>query len=203
VLVEALRNHDDTPVGDHTVRLRNVTWSDYERVLEIRGERPVPRVAYLEGVLELMRPSREHELLKPLIGHLVEVWCLERDIPFSACGSWTLEKKDVERGVEPDECYVFRSATRDAEHPDLAIEVIWTSGGLDKREIYRELGVRELWFWRQGRLTAHALRAGRYEEIDDSEVLPGIDLTTLASFLDRPSASQAIRDYRAAIKVEK
>jgi Uma2 family endonuclease len=203
VLAEKLRNHDDTPVEDHTVRLRNVTWSDYQRALEIRGERPVPRLAYLKGVLELMSPSQEHEFLKSLIGQLVEVWCLERDIPFSAYGSWTLEKKDVERGVEPDECYVFGADARGAERPDLAIEVIWTSGGLDKREIYRELGVRELWFWRRGHLTAHALRAGRYEEIPGSEVLPGIDLSVLASFLDRPTASQAIREYRVAIQAGK
>jgi hypothetical protein len=30
--------------------------------------------------------------------------------------------------------------------------------------------------------------------------LPGIDLDELASFLDRPTASQAIRDYRAALR---
>jgi hypothetical protein len=29
--------------------------------------------------------------------------------------------------------------------------------------------------------------------------LPGIDLVQLASYLDRPSASQSIREYRAAL----
>jgi hypothetical protein len=77
--------------------------------------------------------------------------------------------------------------------------VIWTSGGLDKKEIYRKLGVREVWFWRRGVLTAHALRGDVYREIAGSEVLPGIDLTELGSFLDRPTASQAIRAYRDAL----
>ncbi len=38
------------------------------------------------------------------------------------------------------------------EAPDLAIEVIWTSGGIDKLESYRGLGVGEVWFWREGRM---------------------------------------------------
>jgi Uma2 family endonuclease len=196
--VEPMAVHDETPVGDHIVRLRNATWSDYQRVLELRGERPVPRLTYLKGTLELMSPSREHEMLKSLIGRLIEVWCPERGIDFNVYGSWTLENKEAERGVEPDECYVF-GQVRDPQRPDLAIEVIWTSGSLDKREIYRALGVRELWFWRKGTLTAHALRGDSYQAIAASEILPGIDLDELASFLDRPTASQAIREYRAAL----
>jgi Uma2 family endonuclease len=129
---------------------------------------------------------------------LVEAWCLERGVEFGAYGSWTLENKESERGVEPDECYVF-GADQSAQRPDLAIEVIWTWRGIDKKEIYRKLGVREIWFWRQNRITVHALRGESYEEIARSEVLPGIDLVQLTSFLDRPTVSQAIRDYRAAL----
>jgi hypothetical protein len=33
-----------------------------------------------------------------------------------------------------------------------------------------------------------------------SEALAGIDLVEVVSFLDRPTASQAIRDYRAALR---
>ena len=91
------------------------------------------------------------------------------------------------------------SADQDAARPDLAIEVIWTSGGLDKREIYRALGVPELWFWRRGVITVYALRGEVYEEIPNGEVLPGIDLRSLVTFLDRPTTSQAMRDYRASL----
>jgi Uma2 family endonuclease len=88
----------------------------------------------------------------------------------------------------------------DDGRPDLAIEVIWTSGGLDKLEIYRKLGVREVWIWRRGRLQAYALRDEQYEAIETSKVLPAIDLDELAGFIDRPSTSQAIREYRAALQ---
>jgi hypothetical protein len=47
-----------------------------------------------------MSPSRSHEAIKSLIGRLVETWCLENGVEFSAYGSWTLEKKDANRGAE-------------------------------------------------------------------------------------------------------
>lgn len=198
MLVDGLLTHDESARDDHVIVLRNAAWSDYQRFLELRGDGSVPRLAYLEGTLQLLRPSRDHEALKSVIARLVEVWCLEHGIEFSAFGSWTLESKDDERGVEPDECYVFGDA-RGAQHPHLAIEVIWTSGGLDKRDIYRKLGVPELWFWRRGRISVYVLRGEAYEESPHSEVLRGIDLAELTSFLDRPSASRAILDYRAAL----
>jgi Uma2 family endonuclease len=191
--------HDENPVDDHVVLFHEASWSDYERTLRMRGDRPVPRISFSKGVLELMSPSRQHEALKSLIGRLVEVWCTEREIAFNVFGSWTLESKATEHAVEPDECYVFGDDD-DPQRPDLAIEVIWTSGRLDKRDIYRALGVRELWFWRKGRIVAYALRGDRYEEIAESDVLPGIDLVELTSFLDRRKVSDATRDYRAALR---
>ena len=198
MFAERLTTRDDRPIEDHIVLLDNAPWADYQRLLEIRGDRSAPRIADLDGVVEIMRPSQPHESLKSRIGRLVEVWCLERGIEFNAYGSWTLENKQERRGVESDECYIFHGATT-AARPDLAIEVVWTSGGLDKLKIYGGLGVREVWFWRRGRLTVHVLRGEAYEETSHSEVLPGIDLTELASYLDRPTDSQAIREYRAKI----
>ena len=48
-------------------------------------------------------------------------------------------------------------------------------------------------------MTAHALDADRYQSIPASRVLPGIDLDLLCKFIDRPTAGQAIREYRAAL----
>ncbi len=82
-------DHDDRPTEDRIVLLEGATWGDFQRILEIRGDRPVPRMAYLEGTLELMTPSLPHEGLKSWIGCLVEAWCLEKEIEFSPYGSWT------------------------------------------------------------------------------------------------------------------
>jgi len=202
MLAARLEDHDDTPVEDKIVVLQGLSWSDYQRMLELRGDASVPRFAYLEGQLEITTPSRPHESVKSRIGRLVEVWCLENGIDFSPYGSWTLERKEKERGVEPDECYVFGSVA-EPERPDLAIEVVWTSGGVKKLDIYGKLGVPEVWFWRRGRISVHVLDADDYSEARASRTLPGIDLVELASYLDRPTASQAIREYRAALLASK
>lgn len=196
-----LERRDDEPDQDHIVVLEGVSWAGYRRILASRGDRPVPRLAWLDDTLELMSPSRSHEVLRSLIGRLVETWCLENEVPFQTFGSWTLETRPSRRkrgAIEPDDCWFFG---RDPEpsRPHLAIEVVWTHGGLDKLAIYHRLGIAEVWIWRRGRIQIHALGDEDYQEIATSRVLPGIDLDELLGHLDRPSTYDAIRDYRATI----
>jgi hypothetical protein len=68
-------DRDDRPHEDHFVVLHGVTWSDYQRFLEVRGDRSSPHIAYLEGRLEIMSPSESHERIKSLVGCLGK-WCL-------------------------------------------------------------------------------------------------------------------------------
>ena len=86
------------------------------------------------------------------------------------------------------------------EVPDLAIEVVWTSGGLDKLEIYRRLGVGEVWIWKDGRITIHSLRASAFEQVDRSRLFPDLDLGLLCSLLDQPTASQAVKALRETLR---
>src|ERR1041385_3315223 len=108
----ALREHDDTSNADAIVVLHNVTWDDYEHLLEIRGDHSAPRISYLEGELEIMSPSKDHEQIKSYIGHLLEAWCVDRDIDVTPFGSWTLKNKAKKRGAEADECYIFGTEPR-------------------------------------------------------------------------------------------
>ena len=197
-----LQNHDDAPVGDQIVVLQGLRWSDYQRMLELRKDGRVPRFAYLEGQLEIMKPSQARAALTSRISHLLAAWCLEGGVDFSAYGSWTLEEKSAACAVEPDECYVFGSDPA-ATRPHLAIEVVWTSGGLRKLDIYQKLGVREVWFWRKGSMTAHVLSGEQYLETATSGLLPGIDLAELCSYLDRATTSEASREYRSALNQAK
>ncbi|HUL82006.1 MAG TPA: Uma2 family endonuclease [Gammaproteobacteria bacterium] len=195
-----LAARDSEPREDHFVQFHGVTWADYLRLLRIRGDHSAPRITYVEGTLEIMSPSRTHDEIKSYIGRLVEAWCLERGIDFTPYGSWTLKSEREKRGVEADECYVFGPEPKRKRRPDLAIEVVWTSGGIDKLDVYRKLGVREVWYWDEGRLQAYVRRGLSFVAVAASEALPGIDLEQLTGFLDRPTASQAIRDYRAALR---
>lgn len=185
---------------DHIVLLDHATWADYERLLRMRGDHSAPRIQYLDGTVEIMSPSDFHEGINAVIGRLVEAWCEANGVEFSPFGSWTIKKKSERRGAEPDECYLIGDYKRRPKRPDFAIEVIWTSGGLDKLEIYRKLGVREVWIWEDARLTAYGLRGRRYEKLAKSEVLQGIDLAQLASFVTlSKAASRVVRAYRAAL----
>lgn len=187
----------DASDHDNIVVIEGATWSDYQRLLELRGESSVPRLAYLAGRLQIMSPSRYHETLASVLGCLVEQWCLDRGLDLTPVGSWTLENKDAERGLEPDECYVFGDRPIDEwEVPDLAIEVVWTSGGLSKLEIYRELGVPEVWTWKRQKLHVHVLREGQYVEVTASEALPEIDLARVAELAEVRPMSKAVRMLR-------
>jgi Uma2 family endonuclease len=185
-------------VYDHRVTLHDVTWEQYEALLEMRGDRAGVRMAYLQGELELMSPSRSHEGIKTLLARLLEAYAEERGLDLNGFGSWTLKSRPKERGVEPDECYELGGGPK--EFPDLAIEVVWTSGGLDKLEIYRAFAVREVWIWRDSRIEVHALRSDQYERITKSELLPGIDLGHLALLAESDNQTQAVREFRNSLR---
>lgn len=187
------------PTADERIVLFNVPWSHFEIQLAMRGDASVPRMAYLDGVLELMSPSKGHERTKSFLGCLVEVFALERDVELSPYGGWTLKGAPEHAGVEADECYIV-GPDQDKDRPDLAIEVIWTSGTIDKLEIYRRLKVGEVWFWRDGVLAVHVLAGDRYLKTERSALLPELDLQLLCSFLDRRSATEAMRDFRNALR---
>ena len=189
---------------DHFVYLHDVSFRAYEALLEMRGERSVPRIAYSQGVLELMTPSRYHENDKTRFARLLEAWAEETGVQLEGIGSWTLKSSHEERGAEPDECYtvgrVVGDDEDDGDRPDIAIEVIWTSGGLDKLEIYRKLGVREVWFYERGSLKFFALRGESYEECQRSPLLPDADPQLFLSCMAERSQVAAFRTLRAALK---
>jgi Uma2 family endonuclease len=182
---------------DQRVILGDIDWWQFEAFLAIRGDRAGVRVTYLEGELEIMRPSRTHETLKTRIARLLETYADETGLVFEGYGSLTMRNAPKRRGIEPDECYAVGAAK---EFPDLAVEVIWTHGGLDKLNVYRGLGVREVWIWKKGELKAHELRGGAYVEIAESVVIPGLSPSFIAAFLDCETQTEALRNMRAALR---
>ncbi len=186
------------PVGEQRVLLSGVAWADYLRLLDIRGDRPVPRMAFLEGTLELESPSRFHERIAKMLARLLEMYAIERDVPMHGVKSWTLRREEGARGAEPDECYLIGRA--EGERPDLVIGVVYTSGGLDKLDIYAGLGIPEVWFWTRGTLTLHALRDDHYVQVPRSTLLPDLDPAVLADFAARTDQHEAIKAWRDLLR---
>ena len=183
------------PTADQRILLRGLSWAGFQALIALRGERRRPRMAYLDGVVELMGPSRSHESITARIGRLVEAFCSERGIPWSPYGSWHLDDESEEAGAEPDECYIF-GRDQSANRPALAIEVVWTSGGLNKLEVYRRLGVGEVWFWKHDLISVHVLSANGYEARDRSACLPDIDLALVCRLARHEIVSDAVDEFR-------
>jgi Uma2 family endonuclease len=183
---------------DQRVTLHDVSWADFELILHIRGDRGGVRLTYLNGALELMSPSVDHEGIKTTIARLLEAHAEERGLAFNGFGSWTLKNALRARALEPDECYALSLGR--PTRPDLAIEVIWTSGGIDKLEVYRGLGVREVWFWREGAIEVWELAGERYERREGSGLLPDLDLGELARHIDAEDQTGSVRRYRQALR---
>ncbi len=177
-------------------------WEQYEALLTRIGDTPGYRVTYLDGVLEIVSPSRRHESGKTRIGNLLEIYFLEADIDYFPFGSTTLRREEKKGGTEPDEAYCIGT---DKEFPDLAIEVVITSGGINKLEVYRRLNVQEVWFWQRDRFFLYHLReeipaqfvqSCGYEPIKSSELLPNLDIELLAECVQHPNSLTAAKEFR-------
>jgi Uma2 family endonuclease len=193
ILAPEDRLHD----ADQRVILGGIDWWQFEAFLAIRGDRSGVRVTYLEGALEIMSPSQSHEMMSKLIARLLEAYADEKGFVFEGYKSMTLRNAPKLRGIEPDECYAIGAAK---ESPDLAVEVMWTHGALDKLDVYRGLGVREVWIWQKDELKAYELRGGAYVEISQSVVIPALSPSFIAGFLDCETQTEAVRKLRAALR---
>src|SRR4051812_48555663 len=105
----SLPRGEHVPTADQRIVMNGVPWSHYEAQLAFRGESSSPRISYLDGAMELMSPSRDHERIKSYIGRLIEAFALERGLDLSPYGAWTLKAAPKQAGVEPDECYLLGS----------------------------------------------------------------------------------------------
>jgi Uma2 family endonuclease len=185
----------DDPEERHMIS--GVSWDQYEAVLADLGDSPVYHVTFLDGTLEIMSPSRRHEVSAENIGRLLEVYFEETRTRFWGLGSTTFRQAETGGGTEPDKSYNLGT---EKEFPDLAIEVIVTSGGIDKLEVYRRLGVTEVWFFQDNGFTVYRLQGAAYERIAASELLPDLDLTILAAHAIRPDPLEALIEYRHGVR---
>jgi Uma2 family endonuclease len=187
------------PQEDHRVILHGMSWHAYEAILAWRGESSGVRITYLEGELELMSPAWRHETDKKQLARLLEAWAEETDTELQGGGSWTVKDRSVDRGAEPDECYLVGRVEPD-HAPDIAIEVIWTSGGIDKLEVWRKLGAREVWFWKGGALSFYVLRGARYARKERSELLPKLDPALITRCMGAASQTEAVKQLRREMR---
>jgi Uma2 family endonuclease len=179
--------------GEQLIHLSGVSWQFYESFLDALGDRPI-RLTYDRGDLEIMTLSSAHEGDKKLVGRLVETLTLELNIPLKCGGSTTFKREDLERGLEPDECYWIENEAlvrdkRDIDFrkdppPDLAVEIEISRSSINRRGIYAALGVPELWCCDGESLRVYLLQEpGVYRQSDRSRAFPFLPLDEFAKFL--------------------
>jgi Uma2 family endonuclease len=178
-------------IHDSQLTLPCVTWSQFELVESSFSGIGGVKFAYFDGILEIMAPSPDHEDYKSTIGLLLEAYMRTVGIRFYARGSATLGSKALGGRKEPDESYNFGVKK---PIPDLVIEVIISSGGIDLLQLYQRLEVPEVWLWQDGMLKVYHLD-GHYQAIDRSSFLPDLDLAILAKYINYHDQYDAVTEF--------
>ena len=190
----------DGSAPERRIVFGGVSWNHYLAFDKKLGDdRPGPRLYYLDGELEIMTTSNEHERVKTWIGDFLADYFLELRTEIIARGQATMRL--TKAGAEPDESWCLGE---EKEFPDLVLEIALTSGGINKLEIYRRFRVPEVWLWRRNKLEIFSLnKAGSYEPARASKLLPSLDISLLERCPGIRSWQEARRTFRHGLNKAK
>lgn len=193
------------------VLLHNITWQQFESLLECLGEQRSSRIAYDSGTLEIMTPLPEHEYYRDAIGDAIKDIADELDLDYESYGSTTWRREVELAGLEPDNCFYFQNESlvrgklqfdlNQDPPPDLALEIDLTSKLLNRFPIYARLGIPEIWCYEQGKLRIYQLESGQYNEVEQSSIFPMLSIRQLPELIEsyrlegRRALRRAVRQW--------
>lgn len=173
------------------------TWEQFEAIELLMADTPGLRITYLDGFIELMTLGENHETISCIISFFLQLYFCEMEIEYIPVGSATRRDRTKNVSFEPDKSYYIGSKK---EHPDLAVEITITSGSTNKLAKYLRLGIPEVWFWENNRLSVYRLRGDNYQQIANSEFLPDLDLDLLVRCVLMPSRIEARNEFIKGIR---
>lgn len=174
------------------------TWQQFKQLQALMEEFPGVRISYIDGCVEFMTVGEEHENIKKAIAILLELYLFEMGINFIPVGNATREAETKGASFEPDESYYIGEKK---ENPDLAIEVVITSGGIDKLEKYKRFNITEVWFWENNQLSLYRLQEDNYQPISSSTLLPQLNIQLLVRCVLMPSILEARTEFLNGIRL--
>ena len=163
---------------DQILTLSGMSWNDYEKLTQANSHY---LLSYLEGVITIVSPSRSHEAIERTISILINAYCRQYNLLYFPLGSTTLKNPETV-GKEPDTSYAFAT---NKVIPDLAVEVVFSSGGTADLIKYQYLRVGEVWFWQNDEIKFYRLVDSQYIEIETSSCLPDLSAEFLIDFINR------------------
>ncbi|WP_286392831.1 Uma2 family endonuclease [Pseudanabaena mucicola] len=179
-------------INDTNCTIQGVSWLQFESIEAAFSSVEGVRFVYLDGVLEIMTLSPEHEEIKSTIGLLLEAYLRHSGIRFYKRGSATLGSRDLGGRKEPDESYNFNLKK---DIPDLIIEVVLTSGYINILDLYARMGIAEVWYWEDGKLKVYDLEEQVYKNVKASRFFPNLNLNILAKYITYYDQYEAIADF--------
>lgn len=191
--------------------IHNLSWQDFELLLEDLGEKRNTRIAYYQGTLEIMSPLALHERPHRIIAYIITTILEIQGRIWEDFGSTTFKRPDI-AGVEPDTCFYIQNASKVKgctqmdlsiyPPPDLAVESDVTSK--TTLNAYISLGVPEVWIYSNQKLTIYILQADDYVESPLSPTFPNLPITELIPRLVQQAindgTSQMLRELRALLR---
>lgn len=178
--------------------LNGISWEKFEQIETTFQDIEGVRFIYLDGNLEIiMNLSTEHEDFKSTIGILLEAYMRAEKIRFYRKGSATLGDQKITGRKEPDESYNIHSKK---DIPDLIIEIIVTSGDIKILEIYRRIGIPEVWFWEDGLLRIYTLQDNQYKKVNQSNLLPELNLELFTKYVNYHDQYDAVTEFINSLK---
>lgn len=200
----------NVPPG-HRVIFKDVSWEEFEAILEEPGDRRASRLAYSNGTLEIRMPLTRQEVNKELVGDMVKILLEELELDCECFGSTTFKRRDIAQSIEPNQCfYVQNHAQMIGKErvdlsldpsPDLAIEVDVTSK--TQLDAYQALGVPELWRYEEGNLRIDVLVDQEYVESQDSPTFPNFPVPVIVQFVEQSLSagrSSTLRAFRKWVR---
>ena len=182
---------------------KGLTWREFKAVEQLLNQ-PGYRISFLDGTLEIQQmPGDPHETFKERIAALLELYLLMAGFDFTPTGSMTLENEAATVKREADKSYKL---TANSKRPDLTIEIVFSSGGIDKLEAYKRLKISEVWFWEDGVLELYHLRNtdknAFYEKISASEAVQGINLEVFCRCILIDNHVEAIKTFQTSLAAQ-
>ncbi|PSB10728.1 Uma2 family endonuclease [Pleurocapsa sp. CCALA 161] len=165
-------NRDKFAQNDQLLTITAANWLDYQHFDS--AEYPGYRVSYFKGEITIVSPGRNHER--------IAAYCEKYGLPDFPFGQTRLNAWG-QAGREPDLAYAF---DRDKDLPDLVVEVIISSGDLETlKSSYKNIGIGELWIWKDNAMTFYALADDNYAVVATSEILTRIKSELLVQYVNR------------------